>query len=237
MVIRELTTKSEFERCVEIQRTEWGWADLDVIPVRSFVVITHVGGITLGAFDGERVIGFINTMPGIREGAPYWFSRMLGVEREYRGRGVGTLLKRKQREFGLARGIRLIEWTFDPLESRNAHLNLEKLGVVVRRYYVDHYGYTSSHLQRSMESDRLMAEWWLDQERPAMAGECRRIRIPSDIQRVKDRGVDEAVDVQLRVRAEFQKHFEDHYMVVGFERVGEDSEYVLCSREGTAYED
>ena len=110
MVIRELTTKSEFERCVEIQRTEWGWGDLDVIPVRSFIVITHVGGITLGAFDGERVIGFINTMPGIREGAPYWFSRMLGVEREYRGRGVGTLLKRKQREFGLARGIRLIEW-------------------------------------------------------------------------------------------------------------------------------
>jgi predicted GNAT superfamily acetyltransferase len=237
MEIRELRTKSEFERCVELQRTEWGWGELDVIPVRSFVVTTNVGGITLGAFDGDQVVGFINSMPGIRDGAPYWFSRMLGIDRKYRGRGVGTRLKQSQRQFGLDRGIRLIEWTFDPLESRNAHLNIGKLGVVIRRYYVDHYGFTSSHLQRSMESDRLMAEWWLDQEPPTISGDTRRIRIPSDIQSVKDRSVDEAVTIQRRVRAEFQGHFEDRYMVVGFERLGDESAYVLCSRKGTDYAD
>jgi predicted GNAT superfamily acetyltransferase len=236
MEVRELTTKNEFERCVELQRTEWGWGDLDIVPVRSFVVTANTGGVTLGALVEDRVIGFINTMPALRDGAPYWYSRMLGIDRKYRSRGVGTLLKRTQREFGLKRGIRLIEWTFDPLESKNAHLNLEKLGVIIRRYYVNHYGYTSSHLQRSMESDRLVAEWWLEKKRPVIVGERRRVRVPSDIQLVKDRSVDEAVEIQLRVRAEFEQHFADDYMVVGFERLDNDqSEYVLSSAEGTEY--
>ncbi len=236
MEIRELTRKEEFERCVELQRTEWGWKDLDIVPLRSFVVVSNVGGITLGAFDGDRVVGFINTLPGVQKGRPYWYSRMLGIEHAYRGRGVGTALKRSQREHALERGIHLIEWTFDPLESKNAHLNLEKLGVVVRRYYVDHYGFTTSHLQRTMESDRLMAEWWLDRPRGGVAGGTHRVRIPADIQAVKDRDLDEAIRIQRRVREEFRKYFDAGYIVVGFERLSDGSEYILRPIAGTDFE-
>ena len=231
-----MTRKEEFERCVELQRTEWGWKDLDIVPVRSFVVVSNVGGITLGAFDGDRVIGFLNALPGVRDGRPYWYSRMLGIENAHRGRGVGTALKRSQREHALERGIHLIEWTFDPLESKNAHLNLEKLGVVVRRYYVDHYGFTTSHLQRSMDSDRLMAEWWLERPRVEAEGETRRVRIPVDIHVVKDRDLDEAIRIQQRVREEFRQHFDQGYLVVGFERRSDESEYILRPIEGTDLE-
>ena len=236
MEIRELTRKKEFERCVEVQRTEWGWKDLDIVPVRSFVVVSNVGGITLGAFDRDRVVGFLNALPGIRGGRSYWYSRMLGIENAYRGRGIGTALKKSQREHALERGIHLIEWTFDPLESKNAHLNLEKLGVVVRRYYVDHYGFTTSHLQRSMDSDRLMAEWWLERPRVEVEGETRRVRIPADIQAVKDRDLDEAIRIQQRVREEFRQYFDEGYMVVGFERRSDESEYLLRPIEGTDFE-
>ena len=122
----------------------------------------------LGAFDGDRLIGFLSAIPGIRDGRPYWHSHMLAVTTSHRDSGIGTQLKLAQKEHALKRGIRLIEWTFDPLVSRNAYLNIEKLGVIVRRYYPSFYG---------GESDRLIAEWWLDRPRPSVAGDQRRVTI------------------------------------------------------------
>src|SRR5688572_10961592 len=144
MTIRPLTEISEFEKCVELQREAWGSADIDLIPVRMLVTQNRIGGLVLGAFDNERLVGFVNTMPGIRDDMPYWYSQMLGVARDHWNTGIASHLKLAQRDQARLRGIRLIEWTFDPLESKNAYLNIQKVGVIIRRYYVNLYGATTS---------------------------------------------------------------------------------------------
>lgn len=227
MKIRPLTEVAQFERCLEIQREAWGWDDVDLLPVRFFVVLNYVGGLVLGAFDGNRLVAFLNAMPGIRDGRPYWHSHMLGVARDYWNSGIGTQLKLAQRDHGLDRGIDLIEWTFDPLESKNAYLNTMKLGAIIRRYYVNHYGETTAKLQRGLESDRVMAEWWIRKARFSIGGDVHRIRIPADIQTLKDQDLEGARRIQLEVRQSFLDSFRDDYFVVGLERQGDWSDYLL----------
>jgi predicted GNAT superfamily acetyltransferase len=140
IVIRKCERLEEFQRCVELQREIWGEADLEVEPATMFVVAAHTGGEVLGAFDGDRMIGYTMAVAGLRGTVPYLHSHMAGVRGEYRDRGVGRKLKLFQREEALGRGIRLIEWTFDPLELRNAHFNLNKLGAICRRYETNLYG-------------------------------------------------------------------------------------------------
>jgi len=200
MTIRPITELPELEKCVELQRRIWGLADIDVIPTRMLVTQARVGGLVLGAFEGSRLIGFLNSMPGMRNGAPYWYSQMLAVEKEHQNAGIGASLKLAQREHARERGIRLIEWTFDPLESKNAYLNIVKLGVIVRRYYVNLYGAVTSQLQEGLESDRLIAEWWIDEPRATVGSDVRRVYIPADIQGLKKQSLQSAQDVQLRVR-------------------------------------
>jgi predicted GNAT superfamily acetyltransferase len=227
IALRPITALDDLARCVDLQRDAWGLADLEVIPLRMLITQIRVGGLVLGAFDNGRLIGFLNAMPGIRDGSPYWYSHMLAVDKEYRDRGIGADLKLAQRQHARDRGIHLIEWTFDPLESKNAYLNIAKLGIIVRRYYVNLYGATASRLQQGLESDRLIAEWWIDKPRPAVQGDVRRVYIPVDIQALKQQSLKSAQDVQLRVREEFQKNFDDDYFVVGFERKDEWSEYLF----------
>jgi predicted GNAT superfamily acetyltransferase len=227
ITIRPITELADLARCVDLQRATWGLADIEVIPVRMLVTQNRVGGLVLGAFDDDQLIGFLNAMPGIREGKPYWYSQMLAVENEYRDRGIGADLKLAQRQHARERGIQLIEWTFDPLESKNAYLNIAKLGVIVRRYYVNLYGATASQVQQGLESDRLIAEWWIDQPRIAIQGDVRRIYIPVDIQALKKQSVKSAQAVQFRVREQFLKNFQDDYFVAGFERKDEWSEYLF----------
>src|SRR2546423_13826723 len=159
--VARLTTQPEFKTAVDLQRTIWGFADLELLPVRLFVVATKIGGQALGAFDGDRMIGFCLAIPGLKPGAKgYLHSHMLGVLPEYNNRGAGRLLKLAQREDALERHIDLIEWTFDPLELKNAYFNIEKLGAVVRRYVLNQYGTTTSHLHGGLPTDRCVAEWW-----------------------------------------------------------------------------
>jgi predicted GNAT superfamily acetyltransferase len=233
--VRPLTTVEEFDRCLDLQRKAFGLDDVDLMPNRLLVVLNHIGGLVLGAWDGDRLAGFLNMMPGIRYGAPYWHSHMLAVLRNYWNCGVGTQLKLAQREYGLRRGIRLIEWTFDPLESKNAYLNIEKLGVVVHRYYVNFYGQTTGALQRGLESDRLVAEWWLEKPRISVTGETRRVVIPADLQSLKKQDLAAARVVQLRVRAEFLRNAKDGFFVVALERKGSTSEYVFIRGPERAY--
>src|SRR5215831_9856324 len=185
MNIRPLTTLDEFQTCIELQRGAFGWADIDILPRRFMIVLSHIGGIVLGAYDGDRLAAFLNSVPGIREGTPYWHSHMLAVSKQYWNSGVASQLKLAQRQAALERGIRLIEWTFDPLESKNAYLNIVKLGAIVRRYYPNHYGETTGVLQRGLDSDRVIAEWWLDQPRLPASGDVRRVTIPADLQSLK----------------------------------------------------
>lgn len=227
MNIRPLTTLDEFETCVALQREAFGWADIDVLPRRILTVLTHIGGSVLGAYEDDRPVAFLCAVPGIREGLPYWHSQMLAVAKEYWNSGIGSRLKLAQRQAALERGIRLIEWTFDPLESKNAYLNIVKLGAIVRRYYPNHYGETTGILQRGLDSDRVIAEWWIDRPRPPLTGDIRRVIIPVDLQSLKNQNLDSARDVQKRVRQQFLKNIADDCFVAGFERGDEWSQYLF----------
>jgi predicted GNAT superfamily acetyltransferase len=227
MTIRPLTDISEFEQCVELQRDCFGMADIDLFPKRLFVVINSIGGLVLGAVEGDRVVGFLNSVPGLREGTPYWYSQVMAVAKDYWNSGIGFQLKLAQRDHALKKGIHRIEWTFEPLESKNAYFNLQKLGAIVRRYHVNYYGPIASARHTGLETDRIVAEWWLDQPRVAPAGDVRRIFIPADIQSLKKQSLDSARDVQARVREQFLKNLADDYYAAGFERTDEWSAYLF----------
>src|SRR5579864_2595982 len=144
--VRKCETLEEFHCCVELQRQIWGEADLEVEPVTTFVVAARTGGQVLGAFDAGRMIGYTLAVVGLRDGVPYLHSHMTGVLRDSRDRGAGRMLKLLQRDEALSRRIRLIQWTFDPLELRNAHFNLNRLGAICREYFPNLYGTTTSPL-------------------------------------------------------------------------------------------
>jgi len=162
--IEPIASLSDLQACVELQTAVWGYSEGDAIPRRMFVVAQRIGGQVLGAFDGERLAGFAMGLPGYRDGAAYLHSHMLAVLPEYRNAGLGRRLKMAQREAAIAQGFDLMEWTFDPLEIKNAHLNLARLGAIARRYQADIYGPSSSPLQGGLPTDRLYAEWWLRSE-------------------------------------------------------------------------
>ena len=158
--IRQLFQLEEFEEVVGLQKSIWSFADVELLPLRFLVVASKVGGHVFGAYDGLRMIGFCFAIPGIKpDGHPYLHSHMLGVLPAYRNAQVGRSLKLRQREDALARGIALIEWTFDLLELKNAFLNIERLGAIVRVYKENQYGTTSSPLHGGLPTDRCIAEW------------------------------------------------------------------------------
>ncbi len=163
--IRRCRGLEELRACVALQKEVWNFTDAELIPLRMFVVAAKVGGQVMGAFDGDEMVGFALSVPGTRSGHVYLHSHMLAVRKDFRNAGLGRRLKLLQREDALARGIELIEWTFDPLEIKNAYLNIEKLGAIARRYNINQYGITSSPLQGGLPSDRLIAEWWLKSKR------------------------------------------------------------------------
>jgi predicted GNAT superfamily acetyltransferase len=152
---------AQFQTCVDLQIAVWGYSDGDVIPRRVFLLADRIGGQVLGAFDGDTIVGFAMALPGYKYRKPYLHSHMLAVLPEYRNLGLGRRLKLVQREDAMARGFELMEWTFDPLEIKNAHLNIARLGAICRRYQADFYGPSSSPLQGGLPTDRLYAEWWL----------------------------------------------------------------------------
>jgi predicted GNAT superfamily acetyltransferase len=159
--IAPLTAFADFERCVELQLAVWGYSDGDLIPKRVFIVAQRIGGQVIGAFIGDELVGFAMSLPAYRDGKPYLHSHMLAVLPAYRNAGLGRRLKLAQRDDALVRGIDRMEWTFDPLEIKNAHLNIARLGAISRRYLIDFYGPSTSPLQGGLPTDRLVAEWWL----------------------------------------------------------------------------
>ena len=239
--IRKCHQLDEMRACVRLQQEVWNFSDADLVPLRMFVVAEKVGGQVMGAFDGADMVGFALSVPGMRSGHVYLHSHMLAVRKEYRNGGLGRRLKLMQREDALARGIELIEWTFDPLEIKNAYLNIEKLGAIARRYTINQYGITSSPLQGGLPSDRLIAEWWLKSKRvetllasgrnPAFQHEGE-IAVPAQIYdwkaapetRVK------AQQVQERNREQLLRAFSEGRAILGYERDGEGNGKFLLGR-------
>ena len=161
MHIRPLTTLNECRQVADLERTVWGYTDAeDVVPPPVLIVSIKRGGILLGAFDDAgEMKGFVYSIPGIKDGRPMQWSHMLGVTPDARDAGLGARLKLAQREHTLRMGMDLIEWTYDPLQAMNAHLNFAKLGVIVEEYEDNIYGESSSVLHRGTPTDRFVAEW------------------------------------------------------------------------------
>ena len=227
IVVRKICTLKEFHRCVELQREIWGEADLEIEPSTMFVVTSLTGGQILGAFDGDFMVGYTLAVVGLRQNLVYLHSHQTGVITEYRDRGVGRMLKLFQRDDAILRGIRLVEWTFDPLETKNAHFNLNRLGAICRRYIPDLYGVTTSPLHRGLPTDRLVAEWWLDSPRavaaikelaPEPASAPAMIEFPRELEQWKQSDAQRVREVQTRAREEFTRWFAREYAAVGVRR-------------------
>jgi len=163
VIIRDLTTIDDCRQVAALERDVWGYTDAeDVVPPPVLIVSAKRGGILLGAFDAGGVMkGFVYSIPAIKDGRLTQWSHMLGVTRDARDAGLGLTLKLAQRERSLQMGIDLVEWTYDPLQALNAHLNFTKLGVVVEEYEENIYGASSSPLHSGSPTDRFVAEWRL----------------------------------------------------------------------------
>jgi predicted GNAT superfamily acetyltransferase len=237
IVIRDCASLEDLRECVAVQRVVWGFSDEDLIPVRFFVVARKIEGQVIGAFaPSGKLVGFCLAVPALRGAGVYLHSHMLAVLPEFRDRGLGRRLKLEQRQRALAQGIRWIEWTFDPLEGKNAHFNLERLGAVARRYVPNQYGTTASPLHRGLPTDRLIAEWWLESPRAVACAEGRskppeeirrRITIPLDIAGKHDREEESLGQIQRDVRRQFQEAFGEGLAAVGFEFSSHTGNYLL----------
>jgi predicted GNAT superfamily acetyltransferase len=252
IVIRECRGFDELQACVDLQIEVWGYSDGDVIPRRVFLVAQKIGGQVIAAFDvkagtsdegdASSMVGFALALPGVKTGAQsrsgrpesYLHSHMLAVREGYRNQSIGAKLKLAQRDDALARGIERMEWTFDPVEIKNAFLNIHKLGAIVRRYEENFYGASSSRLQGGLQTDRLVAEWWFRSPRVTAAVEGIRsspatlqaettIQVPAAIYAWKaeesQRHLAQAVQAENRRR--FQEAFAHGLAVTGFTRDAE----------------
>jgi predicted GNAT superfamily acetyltransferase len=229
VVVRSCRGLDELRACVALQKEVWNFSDADLVPLRMFVVAEKVGGQVVGAFSGSELVGFALAVPGIHEATPYLHSHMLAVREEFQNLGLGRRLKLFQREEALGRGLDLMEWTFDPLEIKNAYFNIERLGAIARRYAVNQYGITSSPLQGGLPTDRLVAEWWLKSPRVdglvrsgarAPFDAVKTITVPAELYEWKASPAmkNRAKEVQERNREEFLAAFAGGLAVLGYER-------------------
>ncbi|MEK7867348.1 MAG: GNAT family N-acetyltransferase [Planctomycetota bacterium] len=193
--VRRLTVVPEFRLCEEIQRKVWAFEDREVIPSNELIAITHGGGLVLGAFEEDRMVGFCFGFTGWANRRAFHCSRMLAVLPAYRDKDIGAALKWEQRRWCHKEGFDLVRWTFDPLQSLNAYFNIEKLGVTAHEYIVDLYGNSSSHLNRGVDTDRFMVDWEIHADRVERRARGRKGDTPtlaeaSSIPRVNPTSVD-----------------------------------------------
>lgn len=219
------TELDEMRQCVQLQRAVWNDPAEDLIPSTILTVASKIGGQVLLARDREKPVGFAVALPAFYDELRYLHSHIVGILPDYQNRGLGRCLKLKQRELALAARIPMIEWTFDPLAIRNAYFNVARLGATIRRLYPNLYGITASPLHNGMPTDRLVAEWWLSSSRvesaiagksPAPPQEAIQIIVPAEMETWMNSGSSRALEVQARLKAEFQQQFANGLAVTGF---------------------
>ena len=248
--IRLVSTHDEFAACEAMSRDIWGAAERNVVPRELLLTMQHNGGLVHGAFlSTGRLVGFCFAFLGRRDGQLRLCSHQLGVLEEFRGSGIGIALKQAQRYDALRLGVELVTWTFDPLEARNAYINLHRLGCIARFYDRDHYGVMEDELNRGLPSDRFEAEWWLRRARPLAAadpvvmlrvgadgapvrehldvsrGTTVLIGVPPDFQAVKRASLELALRWRMESRAAFEAALTAGLMAVDFRR---DGTYVMA---------
>lgn len=255
IVIRECVTLGELDSCVRLQREVFGLPDREVSPPRHLIVSRQAGGWTLGAFvpeggqGSDRLVGFVHHLAAVCGNEIFGYSHMMAVAVEYQNKGVGARLKWSQRERALEDGRSRIRWTWDPMQARNAHFNLNRLGVTASSYAENFYGtdyVTSPTLGTGelpgIDSDRIFADWLIHSRRvmglaqgglaqpeamTVSASPAVKIVIPADWTRLVMEDPARARQEQLRVRSEFQKAFADGLVAAGFERSAAQLRYLL----------
>ena len=240
--IRECTTLEELAECVDLQREVFELPEVELSPVRHFVVTRNAGGFTLGAYDGDRLAGYVLSVPAFMRGEKAFYSHMTGVRKEYQSLGVGRRLKWAQRERALEEGVKFIKWTFEPVKARNGYFNLEKLGAIVTEYQRNFYGTDyavspESGKQIGLQSDRLFAEWHLesDKVKALAAGERwtetrtpdAEIEVVNDWSEMVANDPAAALDLQLRVRNDFESALAHGLHAGGFFRDEKKPKYLL----------
>ncbi|MDP9169078.1 MAG: GNAT family N-acetyltransferase [Acidobacteriota bacterium] len=235
VTIEILSSEPQFREAVALQQTIWGFDEIELLPVRLFVVASKIGGHAFGAYREGKMIAFCLAIPGLKPGGrAYLHGHMLGVLPPFRDLGIGRRLKLRQRDDALERGIDLIEWTFDPLEMRNAYFNVERLGAIVKRYVHNQYGSTTSHLHGGLPTDRCIAEWWIRSERAIAAVQglllakppiVERIEVPANIRQQEPT---EAFRSQAQIATHFDAAFARGLTVVGVERGRASGSYLLA---------
>jgi predicted GNAT superfamily acetyltransferase len=247
VVVRDCTTVEEFDACVRLQREAFGLPDVELTPRRHLIVSRTAGGWTLGAFLGDRLVGFVHHLAAVYGERVGGYSHMMAVAEDFQNRGLGARLKWAQRERALSEGRGFIKWTFEPTRSRNAHFNLNRLGAVVRAYAANYYGTDYATIDGEfghaygIDSDRVIAEWDLGSPRveTASRGEQPRrdatpeatVEIPSDWNALVRHDPARAREELLRVRREFQSALAAGFVCSGFERGAARPRY-LFYREG-----
>jgi predicted GNAT superfamily acetyltransferase len=252
ILIRECTEIPELDSCIRLQREVFGLSDLEITPRRHLIVSRQAGGWTLGAFVKETLVGFVHTLAAVRGGHEiFGYSHMMAVAQPYQNQGVGARLKWSQRERMIQEGRSFIKWTWDPMQARNAHFNLNRLGVTAGSYAENFYGtdYVTSPTLRSgalvesgpgIDSDRLFAGWQLQSPRVVELAKRTQgssanisaepqvtIQIPTDWTKLCKEDPAQAKQEQLRVRQEFQQAFAAGLIAAAFERSTEHPRYLL----------
>jgi predicted GNAT superfamily acetyltransferase len=229
VVIRECESVDDFQQCIELERAVWKDDDIGIMPIRLYLISKACKAPTIGAFDSSgRLVGFVHTMLALLDRRVVFHSHLAAVLEGLRHKDIGFRMKLAQRQFAIDAGIPLITWTFDPLQSRNAHLNINKLGAIIRRYEMNYYGEgLSSVFDSGVPSDRIFAEWWVQSPRveatlkgtrPDRPSDFSSVIIPEDIGAARARSAEEHLQWRMRVREDFQREISSGRIARGFER-------------------
>jgi len=240
--IRECESLEEFAACVELQREIFALPEIEISPVRHFVVTKNAGGFALGAFSGNELVGFVLSVAAFLRGENAFYSHMTAVRGGFQSFGIGAMLKWAQRDRAIAEGVKCVKWTFEPAKARNAFFNLEKLGATVSEYRPNFYGtdYSTPHEQGGgigLDSDRLFAEWHLESEKVKQLVNGERyvealepeqtISIPADWYSLVKSNPERAVLEQTRIKSEFDTAFANGLICRGFIRDDKNPKYLL----------
>ena len=236
--IRECSSIEDFQQCIELERAVWKDDDLGIMPIRLYMISKACNAPTIGAFDSSgRLVGFVHTMIALIDGQAVYHSHLAAVREDLRHKDIGYRIKLAQRQHAIDAGVPLVFWTFDPLQSRNAHLNINKLGAIIRRYEVNYYGEgLSTVFDSEVPNDRIFAEWWVSSphvesvlagNRPRVEDPAGSVLIPEDINKVRTQSVQEHLKWRLQVREEFESKLSGGLIARGFERESGSSRYLF----------
>jgi predicted GNAT superfamily acetyltransferase len=241
ITIRELREVRDLNALVDLQQAIWNMPAADCVPPHTMRAVTYNGGVVIGACDEARVVGLCFGFPSKRGDQVMLWSFMTGVHPNYQGQGIGCQLKLAQRRWAETNGYDSIGWTYDPMQRGNANFNFNRLGVIVRRYYVDFYGEMADELNAGLASDRFEAEWAIDSnptppvldtaripfllqrqadaivlDQTSLEGSTCAVEIPFDLKTLKHDNMEQAVEWQLALRAVMQQALTREFAVVGF---------------------